>query len=102
MAQSDTQFTVFDLETEEVHSLSVKGAPAKNSKDTLRWLDGYYFYATGNKAVNLFEFDGNYGHTIASSVAFSPVTLSRDGEYVYYFTGSNDNIELSRSQLIID
>jgi hypothetical protein len=82
VAGTGSQFTTYDLETEEKFETNLPGTSADPSKP-LQWLDDYYLVSTADNDLRLTEFDGANQHVITAAVPGLPVTLNDNGKLLY-------------------
>ena len=91
VAGTGTQFTTYDIETDEKFEVNLPGTPADPAKP-LQWLDDYYLVSTADNDLRMTEFDGTNQHVLTTSLAGQPVTLSSTGEYVFSLTRTQGGV----------
>lgn len=97
VAQTGSDFQVYDNELKQVSKTTLKNASPTTGK--LNWLDGYYTWSDLDGTLRLYEFDGTNQHDIMPVVPGQAVTLAQDGIFIYGFTTINGSYQLSRSRL---
>lgn len=95
LAQTETQFTSYDLEHDRRYTVETEGG-------TIGWLNKATIYVTHKNKLIMREFDGANYNSINDALDGYPATLTSNGRYLYSIGKTDDNkYQLQRVRLIL-